>query len=104
MSQDRILYYGFIYIHKSEFFFKKFIHNLCIKICLTIFHLASNTVRACQSLGYHILALELDTEVLTKVLEPLVEMAMLELDTKHVHNFDIVSLDKKCSKRLLDYE
>ncbi len=44
--------------------------------CLTIFHLVGNIVRACQSLGHHILALELDMEVLMEVLERLIEVAM----------------------------
>jgi hypothetical protein len=74
------------------------------KNCLTIFHLSSNTIKAYQSLGHHILALELDMEVFTKVLEPLLEVAMPKLDAEHVHNFDIDSLIKKCSKRLFDYE
>jgi len=60
------------------------------KLCLTIFHLVSNTIRACQSLQHHILALELDMEVFTKALEPLIEVAMLKLNTKHVHSFEEV--------------
>jgi len=72
--------------------------------CLTIFHLTSNIVKACQSLGCHILALELDMEVFTKVLKPFVEAAMLELDTEHVHYFEIDSLVKKRLNRLFDYE
>jgi hypothetical protein len=43
-------------------------------------------------------------EVFTEVLELLVEVAMHELNTKHVHNFDIDSLVKKRSRRLLDYD
>jgi hypothetical protein len=61
-------------------------------------------VKVCQTLGHHILALESNVEVFTKVLEPLVEVATLELDVEHVHSFNIDSLDKKCSKRFLDYE
>jgi hypothetical protein len=38
-----------------------------------------------------------------EVLELLIEVAMPELDIEHVHNFDIDSHVKKCSKRLLDY-
>jgi hypothetical protein len=43
-------------------------------------------------------------EVFTKVLEPLIEMATLEFDVKHVHSFDIDFPVKKCSKRLFDCE
>jgi hypothetical protein len=43
-------------------------------------------------------------EVFTEVLKPLVEVAMPEPNTKHIHNFNINSLVKKCSKMLLDYE
>jgi hypothetical protein len=71
---------------------------------LTIFHLASNIVKASQSFRCHILALESDMEVFTKVLEPFVEVATPKLDTKHVHNFDIDFIVKKRSKRFLDYE
>ncbi len=39
-----------------------------------------------------------------EVLEPLIEITMLKLDVEHVHNFDINSLVKKLSWRLLDYE
>ncbi len=74
------------------------------KTFLTIFHLASNIVRAYKSLGHHILALESDMEVFMEVLELLIEVAMFEFDTKHVHNFDIDSLVKKRFRRLLDYE
>jgi len=74
------------------------------KNCLTIFHLASNIVKAYQSLGCHILALESDMEVFTEVLKPFIEVAMPEPNTKHVHNFNIDSLVKKRSKMLFDYE
>jgi hypothetical protein len=43
-------------------------------------------------------------EVFMEVLEPLIEVAMPTPDAKHVHNFDIDSLVKKHSKRLLVYE
>ncbi len=87
------------------FFFKKFIsQSLHYKFCLTIFHFASNIVRACQSLGRHILVLELDMEVFMEVLEPFVEVAMPKVDAEHVHNFNIDSLVKKHSKRLFDCE
>ncbi len=43
-------------------------------------------------------------KVFTKVLEPLVEVAMLKPNTEHVHYFEIDSLVKKCSRRLLDCE
>jgi hypothetical protein len=68
------------------------------KNCLTIFHLASNIVRTYQSLGCHILALESDIEVFTEVLEPFVEMAMPEPDTKHVHNFNMTFLSRNVRK------
>ncbi len=79
----------------------QFLHQI---LCLTIFHLASNIVKASQSLGHHILALEFDMEVFMEVLEPLVELAMLKLDAEHVHNFDINFFVKKRSRRLFDYE
>ncbi len=86
-------------------FLLKFHHNLYIKQnFLTIFHLASNTVKAYQSLGHHILALKTNMEVFMEVLEPLIEVAMPKPNAKHVHNFAIDSLVKKHSKRLLDYE
>jgi hypothetical protein len=74
------------------------------KTFLTIFHLISNIVKACQSLGRHILVLELDMEVFMEVLEPFIEVAMPEPNNKHLHNFDIDSFVKKCSRRLLDCE
>jgi hypothetical protein len=43
-------------------------------------------------------------EVFMEVLEPLIEVAMPKPNANHVHNFDIDSLVKKHSKRLLDYE
>jgi hypothetical protein len=43
-------------------------------------------------------------EVFMEVLQPFIEIAMLELDIKHVHKFDIDSPVKKCSRRLLGYE
>jgi len=43
-------------------------------------------------------------EVFTKVLKPLVEVAMPEPNTKHVHSFHIDSPIKKCSRKLLEYE
>jgi hypothetical protein len=39
-----------------------------------------------------------------EVLEPLVKVAMPEHDAEHVHSFDIDSLVKKRSRRLLNYE
>jgi hypothetical protein len=39
-----------------------------------------------------------------EVLEPFVKVAMHELDVEHVHSFDIDSLVKKCSRRLLNCE
>jgi hypothetical protein len=71
---------------------------------LTIFHLVGNIIKACQSLKWHILALELDMEVFMEVIEPFVEVVTLELDAEHVHNFDIDFPVKKCSKILLDGE
>ncbi len=71
---------------------------------LTIFHLTSNTIKAYQSLEHHILALGLDMEVIMEVLEPLVEVAMHELNANHDHSFNIDIPIKKLSKRLLDYE
>jgi hypothetical protein len=73
-------------------------------LCLTIFHGASNIIRAYPSLGHHILALELDMEVFMEVLEPLVEIATPELDVEHVHRFNIDFVIKKHSRRLFDYE
>jgi hypothetical protein len=95
-----------IYLHPqvcvpSQKIRSQFLHQI---FCLTIFHLTGNTIRACQSLEHHIMALELDMDVFTKVLEPLVEVATPELDAKHVHSFYIVSLVKKHSRTLLDYE
>jgi len=54
--------------------------------------------------AHHILALESNMKVFTKVLELLIEMATLEPDTEHVHNFDIDYLIKKHSGRLFDCE
>jgi hypothetical protein len=61
----------------------------------------------CQSLpnlGHHILVLELDMQVFTNMLEPIIEVAILELDIEHVHNFDIDFPIKKRSRKLLDNE
>ncbi len=79
----------------------QFLHQI---LCLTIFHLASNIIKAYQSLGHHILALESNLEVFMEVLEPFIEVAMLKLDVEHVHNFDINFLVEKWSRRLFDYE
>jgi hypothetical protein len=43
-------------------------------------------------------------EVFTEVPEPLVEVAMPKPNVEHVHNFNIDSFIKTCSKRLLDCE
>jgi hypothetical protein len=43
-------------------------------------------------------------EILMEVLELLVEVAIPEPDTKHVHNFNIDFHVKKRLRRLLDYE
>jgi hypothetical protein len=72
------------------------------KLCLTIFHLAGNIIKACQNLGRHILALESNMAVLIEVLEPRIEVAMLEPNLKHVHSFDIDFPIKKHLRRLLD--
>jgi predicted subunit of tRNA(5-methylaminomethyl-2-thiouridylate) methyltransferase len=72
--------------------------------CLTIFHFASNIVNACKRLGCHILALELDMEVFTEVLEPFIEVVTPQPNVEHVHSFDIDYSVKKCSMRLLDCE
>jgi hypothetical protein len=61
-----------------------------------------NTIKAWQSLGHHILALESDMEVFMEVLEPFIEMAMLGPDAEHVHNFNIDSYVKKHFRRLFD--
>jgi hypothetical protein len=39
-----------------------------------------------------------------EVLEPLIKVAMPELDVEHVHSFDIDSFVKKHSRRLFNYE
>jgi hypothetical protein len=44
------------------------------------------------------LVLELHMEVLIKVLEPFVKVAMPKLDVKHVHSFNIDFPIKKCSE------
>jgi len=95
-----------IYLHPHVCVPFQKIHSQSLhqKICLTIFHLASNIIKSCQSLGRHIMGLELDMEVFTKVLEPFIEVAMPKPNTKHVHNFNIDSPFKKRSKRLLDCE
>jgi hypothetical protein len=43
-------------------------------------------------------------EVFIEVLEPFVEVATPEPNVEHIHSFDIDSLVKKCSRRLLDCE
>jgi hypothetical protein len=73
-------------------------------LCLTIFHHVGNNVKSYQSLGRHILALELDMEVFLEVLEPLVEVATPDPKSKHIHSSNIDFLVKKCLKRLLDYK
>jgi hypothetical protein len=66
-----------IYLHPQVCVPSQKIHSQSLhqKYCLTIFHFANNTVSACQSLECRIMALELDMEVFTEVLEPLVEVA-----------------------------
>jgi len=83
---------------------KNSLSSLHQKLCLTILHLVGNIVKACQSLGHHILALELDMEVFMEVLEPFVEVAMVKPNIKHVHSFNIDSHVKKHLRRLLDCE
>ncbi len=39
-----------------------------------------------------------------EVLEHFIEVAKVEPTVKHVHNFDIDFLVKKCFERLFDYE
>jgi hypothetical protein len=73
-------------------------------LCLTIFHITCSNVKAYQSLGYHILALESNMEVFSEVLELFIEVVMFDPKFKHIHNFDIDSLIKKCSRRLFNYE
>ncbi len=55
------------------------------KLVFDHFHLTNNNVKACQSLGHHILALESNMEIFMEVLELLVEVATLERDIKHIH-------------------
>jgi hypothetical protein len=83
---------------ENEFLRKNFL------LYLTIFHLAGNIIKACQSLGCHILDLESNMEVFTKVLKPLIEVATTEADIEHVHSFDIDFPIKKRLRRLFDYE
>ncbi len=63
-------------------------------IVSNIFHPASNIIRACQSLGRHILALELDTKVFMEVLKPFIEITTPKFDVEHVHSFNIDSYQK----------
>jgi hypothetical protein len=56
------------------------------------------------NLGHHILVLELDIQVFMNMLEPIVEVAILELDIEHVHNFDIDFPIKECFRKLFDNE
>ncbi len=83
---------------ENEFLRKNFL------LYLTIFHLAGNIIKACQSLGCHILDLESNMEVFTEVLKPLIEVATTEADIEHVHSFDIDFPIKKRLRRLFDYE
>jgi hypothetical protein len=101
--QDPLLW---IYLHPHVSAFPQKIHSQSLyqKNCLIIFHLTCNIVKAFQSQGHHILALELDMKVFTEVLEPFIQVTMLEPDVEHVHNFGIDYPVKKCSSRLLDCE
>jgi hypothetical protein len=61
-----------IYLHPqvcvpSQKIHSQFLHQ---NFCLTIFHLVGNIIRACQSLGCHILTLESNMDVFIEVLEP----------------------------------
>jgi hypothetical protein len=95
-----------IYLHPQVCTLLQKIHfqSLHQNFCLTIFHLAGNTVKVCQSLGCHILALESDMEVLMEVLELLAKVATPKPNVEHVHSFDIDSHVKKRLRRLLDCE
>ncbi len=66
-----------IYLHPQVCVPFQKIHSQSLhqKNCLTIFHFANNTIRAYQSLGCHIMALELDMAVFIEVLEPFIEVA-----------------------------
>jgi hypothetical protein len=74
------------------------------KNCLTIFHLVGNTIKACQSLWCHILALKSNMEAFIEVMELLVEVATPKPNVEHVQSFNIDSHIKKCLKRLHDCE
>jgi hypothetical protein len=63
-----------------------FVHPL---LCLTIFFHAHNIVKACQSSGHHILALEPNMEVFSKVLTTFVVVDMFDPKFDHIHTFDI---------------
>ncbi len=58
-------------------------------LCLTIFFHAHNIVKACQSSGHHILALEPNMEVFSKVLTTFVVVDMFDPKFDHIHTFDI---------------
>ncbi len=83
-------------------FLENFIFNLCISSCVYLYFHVGKSVRACQSLGRHILVLEPNMEVFTKVLEPLIVVDMLNPKSNYIHNFDNDYLVKKCSKKMFD--
>ncbi len=66
-KQDPLLW---IYLHPQVCGPPQKIHSRSLhqKLCLTIFHLISNTSKACQSLGCHILVLESSMEVFIELL------------------------------------
>jgi hypothetical protein len=83
---------------------KKFIHNLFIKKSVQpSFTLQVTLLGPAKALGA-IAWLGVKYGGFMDVLEHLIEVATTEFDIKPIHNFDIDSHLKTCSRRLLDYE
>jgi hypothetical protein len=64
--------------------------------------LAGNNIKTCHALQHHVLALELDMDVFTEVLEPLVDVPIHEATRLIVNIDDEDLLVERQPKRILD--
>jgi len=78
--------------------FSLFVYSLVLVFILIPF------IKACHALCHHVLALELDMDVFTEVLEPLVTIPILEATHLVVNINDENSLVERRPKRILDCE
>jgi hypothetical protein len=66
--------------------------------------LIGNNIKACHALQHHVLVMELDMDVFTKVLEPLVVVPIPEVTRLVVNIDDEYSTVERRPKKILDCE